>query len=35
MYKNMTLTQNIGWLLVVGGASFIFAIIALEVGLPR
>ena len=35
MYKNMTFKQNMGWLLVVFGATFLFVIIALELGVPH
>lgn len=35
MYKNMTLKQNIGWLLVVFGATFLSVILAFEIGVPH
>lgn len=35
MYKNMTFKQNMGWLLVVFGATFLFVIIALGLGVPH
>lgn len=35
MYKNMSLSQNIGWMMIVAGVSFILTVVGLSLGVPH